>query len=788
MGSNGKDFVVQVLADTAKALTEMEGFADKVGTIALTLGAAWTAANIGGQFAEALSSGFDNQEIQNVLKAQLGSGDVAHDAGAAAGELYSQGLSGSLGDINEAVRAVATNLGSVDELGADAFQDVTRNAFNLSQVMDEDVTRTTAAAAAMIRSGLAPDAQAAFDIIAKGAETGTNRAGDLLDTFEEYSIQFAQLGLSSEQSLGLMNQGLAAGARNADIVADALKEFGIRAQEAMTNGVKAADVTAAQQALVTSSRAAADAETNLSHTQRDQRQAQLDLTQARRDAKAALADLADQVVGAGLSERAAELAVQRADANRNSAMAATGANYDPLAQDEAQLAYEQAVFNLQEQRERTRDLKNEKAAADKAGIDGSSQVISAQQQVVDANDKVRDAHRQIAQAARDQQAAQTQLVAATTPKLTTMGAAYAALGLDGEKVGDMVAQGGKAAQGALQLVLDGLRGVEDPAKRAQLAVQIFGTKAEDMQGALYALDPSTAVDGLGEVAGAADKVSDAVGEGVNSQITTFQNKINDWKNKLLELPGASSEATAAIVAFGGPIATTAGAIGPLIGGLISMRAAQALGTAATVPAIAANTGLAASFGAMTLAAAPWILGIAAIAAGAYLIYKNWDSIAGFFGDTWDAIGTGIDWIGDKLGDFFGFIVSMPKRLLNVYIGIANAWIWLFNAIIGGYNALDFGIHVHLPGWLGGAGFDVDDLIPDVNVRIPSIPALAGGGITSGPMLAWIGDNPGGREVVAPLDDFERMVDGGRGGDVIVVQVNGRELARAYRDTSAGEEF
>jgi hypothetical protein len=48
-----------------------------------------------------------------------------------------------------------------------------------------------------------------------------------------------------------------------------------------------------------------------------------------------------------------------------------------------------------------------------------------------------------------------------------------------------------------------------------------------------------------------------------------------------------------------------------------------------------------------------------------------------------------------------------------------------------------------------------------------VPALAEGGITTGPTLALIGDNPGGREAVIPLD---RMGD--MGGNTITINVNG----------------
>ncbi len=42
--------------------------------------------------------------------------------------------------------------------------------------------------------------------------------------------------------------------------------------------------------------------------------------------------------------------------------------------------------------------------------------------------------------------------------------------------------------------------------------------------------------------------------------------------------------------------------------------------------------------------------------------------------------------------------------------------------------------------------------------LATIPALAKGGITNGPMLAVVGDNTGGREVVSSLDDLLEMME------------------------------
>ena len=85
--------------------------------------------------------------------------------------------------------------------------------------------------ATLLRTGLAKNAEEAYDIIAAGARNGLNRNEDLLDTLTEYPVVLRKLGLSGSESLGLINQGLRAGARNTDVLADALKEFQIRATD-----------------------------------------------------------------------------------------------------------------------------------------------------------------------------------------------------------------------------------------------------------------------------------------------------------------------------------------------------------------------------------------------------------------------------------------------------------------------------------------------------------------------------------------------------------------------------
>lgn len=105
-------------------------------------------------------------------------------------------------------------------------------------------------------------------------------------------------------------------------------------------------------------------------------------------------------------------------------------------------------------------------------------------------------------------------------KTTAQG--FQSLGLNADDMASRIARGGKSSSQALDLTLDKLRSIKDPAERSRIAVMLFGTQAEDMGDALYALDPSKAVDTLGKVGGAADKMGKTLHSGPSHQIEVFK--------------------------------------------------------------------------------------------------------------------------------------------------------------------------------------------------------------------------------------------------------------------------
>jgi phage-related minor tail protein len=340
-------------------------FKTGLGTAAAVLSGAAAAAGFSASFSAALEQGAGNAK----LTGQLGLTDAqSKQAGKVAGSLFTASYGESLGEVNDAIKAVVQNTGTT--LGSLDLEPVTAKVLDLASTFDQDLGGVTRAVGQLIRTGLAKDATEALDIITVGFQKGADKSEDFLDTLNEYGTQFRKIGIDGATATGLISQGLRAGARDGDIVADSIKEFSIRA------------------------------------------------------------------------------------------------------------------------------------------IDGS--------------------------------------------KTTSDG--FKLIGLSAETMASQIAKGGKPAADGLQLTLDKLRGIKDPIKQSQAAVALFGTQAEDLGKALFALDPSTAVQGLGQVAGAADRLDKTVGTTPQAVLTGFFRTLKQ---------GAVDSVGSAISAFQTGERTSKGFVGAL---------------------------------------------------------------------------------------------------------------------------------------------------------------------------------------------------------------------------------
>lgn len=151
--------------------------------------------------------------------------------GRAAGEAYSNVFGESI-EANMDTARIGVQFGIIDrDATTRDAQQVVQGLSGIADVLGEDVQPVATAVTTLLRTGLAKSSKDAFDLLATGARNGVDRAQDMLDTFTEYPVVLRKLGLDGPQALGLLNQSLAAGARNSDVAADALKEFQIRATD-----------------------------------------------------------------------------------------------------------------------------------------------------------------------------------------------------------------------------------------------------------------------------------------------------------------------------------------------------------------------------------------------------------------------------------------------------------------------------------------------------------------------------------------------------------------------------
>lgn len=602
--------VVRLLGDAkdftstlTQAQTRTEKFKAAVGKAALAAGgAAGAALSVG------LAGALDAEDQLAKFRASAGDAKWAKAAGDAAGRLYGNAYGESVGEVASGVSGLFREGLLSDDATGEQIDAVAAKALSLAQVFDQDVASVARAAGQMIKTGLAENATEAFDVLTRGFQEGANKSDDLLDTFNEYGVQFKKLGLDGAAATGLLSQGLQGGARDSDLVADALKEFTLRTAEA-------ADGTIAAQ----------------------------------------------------------------------------------------------------------------------AGFEG--------------------------------------------------------LGLSAEGMSKELAAGGPRATKALDTIVDRLRAVKDPAKRSALAVELFGTQAEDLGDALFSLDPSTATKGLGEIAGAAAKVDETIGGTTNAAVTAFTRQVKQ------ELTNAVAGAIPYIQGVVNAVRPFAPLIIPLVGILAGFAAVVWTVTAATKAYAAAQaaavivsnvwrvatTNLRLAQIALSLVPGPLLIiaGIVALVAIFVVAYKKvgWfrDGVQAAFRAVTGAVRATIGWVRDNWPKLLAIITGpiglavlavtknwnaiksgaskMKDGIVSALSGLADVitapFRAAFNGIASAWNNTVGRLSFTVPGWvpgIGGNGWDV-----------PDIPMLARGGRITAPGWAMVGErgpellNLGRGAQVVPLD-------------------------------------
>lgn len=198
--------------------------AKKAGKIAATAMTA-TATAAAGVAVAGVKAYTEHEKASNSLSSATGTtGDQLERLSGIMENVYKNNYGEDIQDVSDSVAKVSQNL---KNLPTDKIQEATEAALTLRDAFGYDVEETTRAAAALEKN-FGTAAADAFSLMAAGAQNGLDYSGEMIDTINEYSVQFAKLGFSADGMFNLLQSGAESSAWNLDKVGDAVKEFSIR--------------------------------------------------------------------------------------------------------------------------------------------------------------------------------------------------------------------------------------------------------------------------------------------------------------------------------------------------------------------------------------------------------------------------------------------------------------------------------------------------------------------------------------------------------------------------------
>lgn len=184
---------------------------------------------LAGLGALAVKGAVDVQKSQGTIQAQLGlTKDEAEKLQGVVTNLFNEGLGGDMSEVTNSVSTVIRNLHSLEGASDETVQNVARNTMNLASTFDSDAGEITKTVNAMQESFDGLSVEESFDLITNGFQNGLDYSGEFLDSVNEYSGQFSNLGFSVGEMFTLFQKGAETGAFQLDKVGDVMKEFNIR--------------------------------------------------------------------------------------------------------------------------------------------------------------------------------------------------------------------------------------------------------------------------------------------------------------------------------------------------------------------------------------------------------------------------------------------------------------------------------------------------------------------------------------------------------------------------------
>lgn len=291
-----------------------DNFAQKVQSALAAAGLAYGAKEI-------VDIGVSYEKAMNQVAVSTGAaGAELENLQSIASNVYTDNFGESMEDAANGVAEVYKRTGLVDE----ELQKATESAYQLQDAFGYELNESTQAATQLMKVfGLTADE--AYNLIAQGAQKGLDQNGDMLDTLNEYSVQFANLGYSAEDMFNMLANGVQNGTWSVDKLGDAVKEMNIRLNDGTADeALQALGLGFAESA--TDAAALQQAALNVS-------KAEVDLAQAQESAKKALSESGASSLeyqDALNKAEQAQINLEKAQSDYNATASATSYNLDEI--------------------------------------------------------------------------------------------------------------------------------------------------------------------------------------------------------------------------------------------------------------------------------------------------------------------------------------------------------------------------------------------------------------------------------------------------------------------------
>lgn len=303
------------IGDAAEeAGSSIDGLAGKIQSALAAAGLAYGAKEI-------VDIGVSYENAMNQVAVSTGAaGAELENLQSIASNVYADNFGESMEDAANGVAEVYKRTGLVDE----ELQKATESAYQLQDAFGYELNESTQAATQLMKV-FGVTADEAYNLIAQGAQKGLDQNGDMLDTLNEYSVQFANLGYSAEDMFNMLANGVQNGTWSVDKLGDAVKEMNIRLNDGTADeALQALGLGFAESA--TDAAALQQAALNVS-------KAEVDLAQAQESAKKALSESGASSLeyqDALNKAEQAQINLEKAQSDYNATASATSYNLDEI--------------------------------------------------------------------------------------------------------------------------------------------------------------------------------------------------------------------------------------------------------------------------------------------------------------------------------------------------------------------------------------------------------------------------------------------------------------------------